>query len=140
MQYKYRVSCQKDRLKKIRTFIGKTLVKHLRSEKDIHFLILAVDEVCTNLIVHSHNCNPKDYFDLNISFENNHIVFEIRDTANEFNILDYKEPTIEQLIAEGRQGGLGLNLVKKIIDKIEISRENNLTVYKLYKKLSPATS
>ena len=140
MQYKYRVSCQKDRLKKIRSFIGKTLVKHIRSEKDIHFLILAVDEVCTNLIVHSHNCNPKDYFDLNILFENNHIVFEIKDTANEFNILDYKEPTIEQLVAEGRQGGLGLNLVKKIIDKIEISRENNLTVYKLYKKLSPAAN
>ena len=36
-------------------------------------------------------------------------------------LLDYKEPSLEKLIAEGRQGGLGLNLVKKIIDKIEIA-------------------
>ena len=140
MQYKYRVSCQKDRLKKIRSFISKSLKNHLHSEEDIHFLILAVDEVCTNLIVHTHNCNPKEFLDLNVSVSNQHIVFEIRDTGNEFNIIDYKEPTIEQLIAEGRQGGLGLNLVKKIIDKIEISRENNLTVYKLFKSLRPVKS
>jgi serine/threonine-protein kinase RsbW len=140
MQYKYRVSCQKDRLKKIRSFINKSLKKHLHSEEDIHFLVLAVDEVCTNLIVHTHNCNPKEFLDLNVSVSNQHIVFEIRDTGNIFNIIDYKEPTIEQLIAEGRQGGLGLNLVKKIIDKIEISRENNLTVYKLFKSLRPVKS
>jgi serine/threonine-protein kinase RsbW len=136
MQYKYRVSCQKDRLRKIRSFIGKTLQKHLHSEEEIHFLILAVDEVCANLMVHSHNCNPNEYLDLNVSISNSHILFEIRDTGNEFNIVEYKEPTIEQLVAEGRRGGLGLNLVKKIIDKIEISKEDNITVYKLYKSLN----
>ncbi len=136
MQYKYRVSCQKSRLRKIRSFIGKTLQKHINSEEDIHFLVLAVDEICTNLIVHSHNCNPKEYLDLNVSIANNDIIFEIRDTGNSFNILDYKEPSLERLVAEGRQGGLGLNLVKKIIDKIEINKDNNFTVYKLYKSLN----
>ena len=136
MQYKYRVSCQKNRLRKIRSFIGRTLEKHLHSDEEIHFLILAVDEVCANLIVHTHNCNPQEFLDLNVSIENNYIIFEIRDTGSEFNIIDYKEPTIEQLVAEGRQGGLGLNLVKKIIDKIEILREEKYTVYKLYKSLN----
>lgn len=136
MQYKYRVSCQKNRLRKIRSFIGKTLEKHIHSEEEIHFLVLAVDEICTNLIVHSHNCNPKEYFDLNVSVAGNHIIFEIRDTGNIFNIMDYKEPSIERLVKEGRQGGLGLNLVKKIIDKIEIAKDENYTVYKLYKNLN----
>jgi serine/threonine-protein kinase RsbW len=135
MQYKYRVSCQKNRLRKIRSFISRTLEKHLHSDEEIHFLILAVDEVCTNLIVHTHNCNPEEFLDLNVSIENNYIIFEIRDTGSEFNIMDYKEPTIEQLVAEGRQGGLGLNLVKKIIDKIEIIKEEKHTVYRLYKSL-----
>jgi serine/threonine-protein kinase RsbW len=136
MQYKYRVSCQKNRLRKVRDFIGKTLEKHLHSEEEIHFLVLAVDEICANLMVHSHNCNPKEYLDLNVSISNNHIIFEIRDTGSTFNIIDYKEPSLEKLIAEGRQGGLGLNLVKKIIDKIEIDKEQNYTVYKLYKSLN----
>jgi serine/threonine-protein kinase RsbW len=140
MQYKYRVSCQKNRLRKIRSFIGGALEKHLHSDEEIHFLVLAVDEICANLIVHTHNCNPKEFLDLNVSFENNRIIFEIRDTGSEFNILDYKEPTIEQLVAEGRQGGLGLNLVKKIIDKIEILKEEKYTVYKLYKSLNSTGS
>ncbi len=136
MQYRYRVSCQKNRLRKIRSFIGKALEKHMPSEEDRHFLILAVDEICTNLIVHSHKCNPKEYLDLNVKITNNHILFEIRDTGNIFNIIDYKEPSLEKLIAEGRQGGLGLNLVKKIIDKIEIAKDENFTVYKLHKSLN----
>lgn len=136
MQYKYRVSCQKNRLRKIRSFIGKTLGDQVLSEEVKHFLILAVDEICTNLIVHAHNCNPKDYLDLNVLVDDSNIVFEIRDTSHSFNILDYKAPSLEQLVAEGRQGGLGLNLVKKIIDKIEIAREDNYTVYKLYKSLN----
>ncbi len=140
MQYKYRVSCQKSRLRKIRSFIGKALQKHIHSEEEIHFLVLAVDEVCTNLIVHTHNCNPKEFLDLNVSIANNNIIFEIRDTGNIFNILDYKEPPLEKLVAEGRQGGLGLNLVKKIIDKIEIDKDNNFTVYKLYKSLNHSTA
>ena len=136
MQYKYRVSCQKNRLRKIRSFIGKTLDKHLNSEEEKHFLILAVDEICANLIVHSHNCNPKEYLDLNISIANDDIIVEIRDTGHIFNIMDYKEPSLERLVAEGRQGGLGLNLVKKIIDKIEIAKDENYTIYKLYKSLN----
>ena len=139
MQYKYRVSCQKNRLRKVRNFVGKALEKHLHSEEEIHFLVLAVDEVCANLMVHSHNCNPKEYLDLNVSISNNHIVFEIRDTGSSFNIVDYKEPSLEKLIAEGRRGGLGLNLVKKIIDKIEINKDHNFTVYKLYKSLNHAS-
>jgi serine/threonine-protein kinase RsbW len=140
MQYKYRVSCQKNRLRKIRSFIGRTLEQHLHSDEEIHFLVLAVDEVCTNLIVHTHNCNPREFIDLNVSVDNTNIIFEIWDTGSEFNILDYKEPTIEQLVAEGRQGGLGLNLVKKIIDKIEIVKEEKYTVYKLYKSLNPTVN
>ena len=140
MQYKYRVSCQKDRLRKIRAFISKSLARHLSSEEDLHFVILAIDEICSNLMIHSHNCNPKEYLNLNISVSNNHIVFEIKDRGNEFNIVDYKSPDIEQLIAEGRQGGLGLTLVKKIMDKIEIARENNFTVYRLYKKLGSSSN
>ena len=136
MQYKYRVSCQKNRLKQVRNFIGKTLEKHLHNEEEIHFLVLAVDEVCANLMVHSHNCNPKEFLDLNVSIANNHIIFEIRDTGTSFNIIDYKEPSLEKLIAEGRRGGLGLNLVKKIIDKIEIDKDHDYTVYKLYKSLN----
>ena len=136
MQYKFRVSCQKNRLRKVRNFIGKTLEKHLHSEEEIHFLVLAVDEVCANLMVHSHNCNPKEFLDLNVSISNKHIIFEIRDTGSSFNIVDYKEPSLEKLIAEGRRGGLGLNLVKKIIDKIEIAKDENYTVYKLYKSLN----
>ncbi|MCZ6899981.1 MAG: ATP-binding protein, partial [Bacteroidetes bacterium] len=58
MDYRYNCQCSKEKLKKIREFVSEVLHKYNLTEVKINELVLAVDEVCANLIIHSHNCNP----------------------------------------------------------------------------------
>jgi serine/threonine-protein kinase RsbW len=136
MQYNYKVPCQKKKLVDIRYFISDVLKKHLDSEIDINSLVLAVDEVCANLMIHSHQCNPSKCLELFVNIEEEEIIFEIKDTGNGFNFKEYKEPSIKDIIIEKKKGGLGLMLVKRIMDHIEYIENKNSNTYRLRKKLA----
>jgi serine/threonine-protein kinase RsbW len=135
MQYNYKVPCQKNKLVDIRCFISEVLNKHLDSEVDINSLVLAVDEICANLMIHSHQCNPSKCLELFVKIEDDEIIFEIKDTGNGFNFKEYKEPSIKDIIIEKKKGGLGLMLVKRIMDNIEYIENKNSNIYRLRKKL-----
>jgi serine/threonine-protein kinase RsbW len=101
-------------------------------------MVLAVDEVCANLMIHSHKCNPKKSIDLLIDVKNQEVIFEIKDTGNGFNIKNYQEPTIKDIIVEKKKGGLGLMLVKRIMDKVEFIKIDNSNICRLKKKILPS--
>lgn len=134
MQYNYKVPCSKKNLVDIRDFINKALKNHFDSEMDIHSMVLAVDEVCANLMIHSHKCNPKDSLELFVDVKKQEVIFEIKDTGNGFNFKDYREPTIQEIISEKKKGGIGLLLVKRIMDKIEFIQNKNSNICRLRKK------
>ncbi len=135
MHYNYKVPCQKKKLVDIRYFLNDVLKNHLDSEIDINSMVLAVDEVCANLMIHSHQCNPDKCIELFVHIENGEIIFEIRDSGNGFNITNYKEPSIREIITEKKKGGLGLMLVRRIMDNVEFIKHKNSNIYRLSKKL-----
>lgn len=137
MKYCYKVPCKKEKLREIRGFVKEVLDKHGLSEIDVSTLVLAIDEVCANLIIHSHECNPKDSIELEIKFDKNQILtFSIIDSAEIFNINDYEEPSLEDIIKKQRKGGIGLILVKRIMDDIQILSKNKKYICRLTKKIS----
>lgn len=135
MAYKFKIPCEKDRLTDIREFLTSVLSKHSIPEKEMNALILAVDEVCANLIIHSHNCNPEEYIELKVEIgEDTGIVFEIIDHGVGFNINEYQEPSLSDIVNQRRKGGMGLMLVKRIMDEIELVRGKKENIYRLMKK------
>lgn len=98
-------------------------------------ITLAVDEVCANLIIHSHKNNPKEFIILNIQEQNGMMVFEIIDNGESFNLLKHEEQPINQIVKQKRKGGLGIMLVKRIMDDIQIYNAPNYNVCRLYKKI-----
>lgn len=136
MLYNYRAQCAKKNLAGIRDFINTTLRNHFKSDIDIHHMVLAVDEVCANLMIHSHNCNPRESIQLTVDVRKDEVIFEIKDTGSGFNIKNYQEPTINEIIIEKKKGGLGLILVKKIMDHIEFINNKNNNICRLRKKIT----
>ena len=119
MNYSYKVPCAKERLKDIREFVAEALGNHGLSEVQINTLVLAIDEVCANLIIHAHHCNPKETIEVDILVDGHEITFDIIDKGNGFDINQYKKTNLEEIIREKKKGGIGLILVKKIMDDIE---------------------
>ncbi len=135
--YNYKVPCSKDKLKEIRVFVSKTLSKYGLDEVEVSTLVLAIDEVCANLIIHSHNCNPQEFIEVNVLVERGKgVTFQITDTGKGFDINDYQEPTIDELIKKQRKGGIGLILVKKIMDRIEFKTSSKKNTCRLFKKIN----
>jgi serine/threonine-protein kinase RsbW len=134
MNYKYKVGCSIENLKGVRDFIRGSLKNHAIPDLVVSEIVLALDEMCSNLMIHAHNCNPEDFFELNIVVENNQpLVFEIIDEGATFDINKFHEPALNNIIHEKRKGGLGIRLVKSIMDKIEYQNISGRNVCRLIK-------
>ena len=136
MNYKYKVGCSIENLKGVRDFIRNSLKNHGIPDIQISEMVLALDEMCSNLIIHAHHCNPDDLFELQIVItKNNPVVFEIVDDGTVFDINQFSEPTLDNLLQEKRKGGLGIRLVKSIMDNVEYQYVNGKNVCRLIKKV-----
>ena len=135
-KFKYKVPCRKDKLCEIRTFVSEVLAKYNISEVEVNKLVLAVDEVCANLMIHSHKCDPKEQLELFILInKDNSIVFEITDKGIGFNLTEYKEPSLQDVIRKKKKGGIGLMLVRRIMDDIQFESKRNQNTCRMFKKL-----
>lgn len=136
MTYKYKVGCSIENLKGVRDFIRHSLRDHGVPDLDISEMVLALDEMCSNLMIHAHQCNPDDLFELHIMVEKNQpIVFELVDDGTVFDINEFAEPSLDNIVHQKRKGGLGIRLVKSIMDKVEYQTTTGRSVCRLTKNV-----
>ncbi len=138
MIYSIEVPCKKNNLKKVRQFVERVLLGYLISPVEANMMVLAVDELCANLMIHSHSCNPDNSIEVRIQNQNNRFVFEIHDDADDtFNVAEYQTPDMQEVIKNRQSGGIGLILVKKIMDDIQFERDGTHNICRLYKHFPP---
>ncbi len=133
MKHSITIPCAKSNLQRVRNFIIEELRLKELPEIDIHSMVLAVDEVCANLIIHSNNCSLDNSIEVIMAIKKNQIVFDIIDHGVGFDIRDYPEPDINKIIKAKKKGGVGLMLVKRIMDEIDFIRKNDHSVVRLTK-------
>lgn len=135
MVHSIKINCSKSSLKDIREFAEKILSNYKIPEVERNLIVVAIDEVCANIIIHAHHCNGTDEISIRISEFDNILEFAIIDQGEIFNITDYNVPTLENLIKDKKPGGIGLILVKKIMDKIMVEKQDGKSVCRMYKSL-----
>jgi serine/threonine-protein kinase RsbW len=133
MNHKLNLSCSTAALAELRSFLQQNLAIFKLTEVDRHQVTLAVEEVCANLIIHSHACNPKEEIHLEVTELNKKIIVEITDKGDAFNLLEYEVPDLSQVIEEKRKGGIGILLVKKIMDEIQFESKNGKNICRIIK-------
>ncbi|GHB30717.1 hypothetical protein GCM10008106_09510 [Mongoliitalea lutea] len=134
MSQSLKLYCDTGQLTLLRQFLEDFLMTTSMDELERHQVLLSVEEVTANLIIHSHACNSSEFIQVNANLEDDLLKIEIHDQGAGFNILDYEEPEIDQLITTKRKGGLGIMLVRKFMDKIEFEtngRKNTCRLFKL---------
>ena len=137
MSYQYNIGCSLENLKGVRDFIRKSLRSHVASDVVLNEIILALDEMCSNLMIHSHQCNPDHHIDIRIDVpQKGKVVFEIIDDGEMFDINRFNQPDLDNLIQEKRKGGLGVRLVKSIMDEVVYTTRNGRNICRLTKKVA----
>lgn len=135
MNNSIRVNCTKKNLKLIRDFVTEYL--HALSLSDIlmNQIVLAVDEICANLIIHANQEDPDKFISISINQNKELLKFEIADQGVPFSRSEYQEPNIEEHIRIGKKGGVGIALVNRIMDKVEFTSNGSKNICVLYKKI-----
>lgn len=136
MNNSIRVNCTKKNLKLIRDFVTEYLRALSLTDIQLNQIVLAVDEICANLIIHANHEDSKKYIVLQIlKINGDTLKFEISDEGLAFERANYKEPDIEENIRLGKKGGVGIALVNRIMDKVEFSSNGTHNTCLLYKKI-----
>ena len=130
-----RVNCTKKNLKLIRDFVTGYLHTLKLSDILMNQIVLAVDEICANLIIHANHEDPTKYISLAIMEQKDMLKFEITDNGVAFRQSEYKEPDIQEHVRIGKKGGVGIALVNRIMDKVEFETVGTQNICLLYKKI-----
>ncbi len=135
MKKTFQIPCSTNYLKDARGFFNEALSDVGLDETTQNAIILAVDEVCANIIIHS-KCKESQFIKLSLEVKNGKLIFEIMDHgARNFDINTYEGPELDEIIESKRKGGVGILLVKKIMDKIEMKSSNGTNICRLYKSI-----
>lgn len=136
MKHTYKVGCSIDNLKGIRQFVRDSLKDYPIDEVMLGEIVLALDEMCSNLMIHAHQCNPDDLFELIVDTDKKSVlVFKIVDDGKTFDINEFHEPTLDRIVHQKRKGGLGIRLVKSIMDTVDYTKQSGKNICVLTKKV-----
>ena len=105
-------------LSKIREFMKETAHECGFSDDVIGKIILAVDEACTNIIKHAYKYSPEGNIHISIKFADTKFEISITDEGLHFNPVMVPEPDIQEYYKQKKVGGLGVFLIKKLMDEV----------------------
>ncbi|MGH8469481.1 MAG: ATP-binding SpoIIE family protein phosphatase [Gammaproteobacteria bacterium] len=94
----------------------------------VHDLNLALEEILTNIISYGYTDSGEHEIKVRLSAQAKELRAEVEDDGQPFNPLAAPKPDTEAPVEHRAVGGLGIHLVRKLMDGVEYQRqeENNL--------------
>jgi serine/threonine-protein kinase RsbW len=103
------------------------------SKQRISEIEIAVEEALVNIFEYSYS-DKNGNVEIACKLDDGNFVIEIIDSGIPFNILTAKEPDITSGISERSIGGLGIFLIRKLIDDVLYRREGDRNILTLVVK------
>jgi anti-sigma regulatory factor (Ser/Thr protein kinase) len=96
---------------------------------------LALDEVVTNIIRYAHDDGRQHPIVVRLALEQDVLTAQVEDDGRAFNPLEAPAPDIGSSIDERPIGGLGIHLMRSVMNSVEYRREDGRNVLTLKKQL-----
>jgi sigma-B regulation protein RsbU (phosphoserine phosphatase) len=103
-----------------------------------HNLKVALDEILTNIISYAYADSGEHSILTRFCLEQGKLTVEVEDDGRPFNPLNASEPNTEQLLEDRPIGGLGIHLVRQLMDELEYRRQNDRNILIMKLKLKEA--
>lgn len=114
-----KVKSKTENLSVIRDFIS-SAAADINIPKDIaENIILAVDEACTNIIKHAYKFSPDGEIIVKVKPSLSKFVVSIMDNGLSFEPDSIPEPDLQKYYRQRRVGGLGIYLMKTLMDEVK---------------------
>ena len=100
----------------------------------MHDLNLALEEILTNIISYGYTDNREHEIKVRLSVQPGEVKAEVEDDGQPFNPLAAPEADTTQSLEERTIGGLGIHLVRKLMDGLEYKRQGDRNLLTIRKK------
>jgi serine/threonine-protein kinase RsbW len=114
-----RVKSKTENLSEIRDFVSTNALAAGMPAATIDNIILAVDEACTNIIKHAYKLSPQGEIIIKIDYDEEKFTITIIDYGKSFEPDRVPRPDLQKYYREHRVGGLGMYLMKSLMDDVE---------------------
>ena len=105
-------------LDEIRDFVAETARQLGFSDKEIYSIQLAADEAASNIIEHAYAGATDGKFEVECKIEDDTLRIIMRDQGNSFDPSSVPDPKIHADLSERQIGGLGMYLMRKLMDDV----------------------
>lgn len=113
------VKSRTENLSHIRDFVYSAALETGFNDEIIENITLAVDEACTNIIKHAYKSAPDGEIEIKIKSDSKSFNIQIIDYGKAFAPENVTEPDMTEYFRQKRVGGLGMYLMKKLMDEVK---------------------
>jgi anti-sigma regulatory factor (Ser/Thr protein kinase) len=103
----------------------------------IYTINLALEEMVTNVIKYGYDDQSAHLITINLNHHGDAVSAEIVDDGHEFNPLDRAPVDTTKPLEDREIGGLGIHLVRKMLDEVRYSRVEGANRFFMKKSLGP---
>lgn len=122
-------------LDEIREFVGDIARSGGFNDKEVYNIQLATDEAASNIIEHAYEGVSNGLLEISCGVKNSSITIILVDHGESFDPSEVPVPDLKADLSERKIGGLGIFLMRKLMDEVRYEAEprknrNTLTMIK----------
>jgi anti-sigma regulatory factor (Ser/Thr protein kinase) len=115
-------------------FIESCLDSYKVESEKLMAILTACEEIIINIINYSYPDSGGDLI-VEIEAEDKSLFITFIDNGIPFNPLEIQDADVNLPLEERKEGGLGILMVKRLMDNIQYERRENKNILKLYKNI-----
>lgn len=109
-------------------------------EAGARLIELALDEIVSNAIMHGYSVNCPGKIVIKAAVFDEGLIITTQESGKDFNPFSVEDPRLDVPLTERKIGGLGIYIVKQIMDEIYFEmREDKLKIFSMIKRLNSNT-
>jgi len=138
MEHRIELKNEMSELEKIQRFMERLSRALCLSQKNFVETNLALEEVFANIVAYAYEDRQEGVISISvISPVNGALVLRIEDNGKPFNPLEAAKPEPAYDLENCRIGGLGIHLVKKLMDRVNYDYRDYKNVFEMKKAVTP---
>jgi serine/threonine-protein kinase RsbW len=131
-----KIESRTERLIEVRDFVSTAAREFGFTDEEVSKIALAIDEACTNIIKHAYQHDPSQHIAITIRGSGGTFEVLISDQGRQFNPSSIPSPVMKEYLSHFRRGGLGVYLMRSLMDNVEYSILPGKNEVRLTKHLS----
>ena len=132
--YSLSVKASTGQIATVRNFVAQHALSFGFSEHEVENIRLAVDEAFTNIIKHAYNYDSSRPVYIKLQFIGNMFSISLYDHGEPFDTSNYSIPNVQEQIKAKKRGGVGVYLIKQLMDSVNYNRNQGVNEIRMIKK------